>query len=273
MDFNISLSNGNILRGFIKSPGNNLHAMIVMVHGLGEHINRYVTWAGQFNSEGIGFAGVDLPGHGHSQGRRGHIQTYSLLNEMIDILTAECRKTFPGIPVFLYGHSLGGTIVLNYLTSRDPDLNGAIVTSPWLKLSFEPKRSKVVLAEFVKNIFPGLVQPSGLVPEHISHDSEVVSRYINDPMVHDKISVGLFADTMNAAAGALRNASKLTIPLLLMHGSDDLICSPEGSREFASKTTLAEFRLWEGGYHELHNELFRKEVFDYILNWLNCKVA
>jgi alpha-beta hydrolase superfamily lysophospholipase len=74
---------------------------------------------------------------------------------------------------------------------------------------------------------------------------------------------------MTAARYSLDHASELRIPTLLMHGSDDQICSPEGSREFASKSDKVEFKLWEGGYHELHNEPFRDEVFQYILNWIN----
>ena len=118
MDFNIKLSNGQILRGIIRSPGDDLRAVIVMVHGLGEHIQRYNHWADLFCSEGVGFAGVDLPGHGRSGGKRGHVRSYPILSDMIDILLNEARKTFPGIPVFLYGHSLGGGIVLDYLIDR-----------------------------------------------------------------------------------------------------------------------------------------------------------
>jgi alpha-beta hydrolase superfamily lysophospholipase len=273
MDFNIKLSNAQVLKGFIVSPGADLRAVIILVHGLGEHIQRYTGWAELFNKEKIAFAGVDLPGHGCSDGKRGHIKSYALTDEMIDILTSECRKTFPGIPLFIYGHSLGGGIVLDYLVRKNPKIKGAIVTSPWLKLSFEPDKSKIKLAGVIKNIFPGLVQPSGLVVEHISHDIEVVNKYKSDPLNHDKISVSLFYGAMSSAANALQNASRLKTPLLLIHGSDDKICSPEGSREFASKTTLAEFRMWEKGYHELHNEVFRKEVFDFIMNWINCRLV
>jgi alpha-beta hydrolase superfamily lysophospholipase len=197
MDFNIKLSNGQILRGYIKSPGENLRAVVILVHGLGEHIQRYSNWAGLFNEAMIGFAGVDLPGHGRSEGKRGHIKSYTQTEEMIDILLNECRKTFPGIPLFLYGQSLGGGIVLDYLVRKDPKIKGAIVTSPWLKLSFEPDESKVKLAGIMKNIFPGLIQTSGLIVDHISHDQKVVEAYKNDPLVHGKISVSLFHSAMS----------------------------------------------------------------------------
>jgi len=273
MDFNIRLSNGQVLRGFIKSPGENLRGVIILIHGLGEHIQRYKEWAGLFNRERIAFAGVDLPGHGLSDGKRGHIRNYIHTDGMIDILVNECKMTFPGIPLFLYGHSLGGNIVLDYLLRLNPKLKGSIVTSPWLKLAFEPEKSKRQLAAVMKSILPSLAQPTGLVADHLSHDREVVKNYKNDPLVHGKISVSLFSAALNAAENSLKNASMLKTPLLLIHGSDDKICLPDGSREFASKTDLAELKIWEGGYHELHNESFRLDVFKYIMDWINLKLA
>jgi alpha-beta hydrolase superfamily lysophospholipase len=269
MDFNIKLDNGLVLKGIIQSPGEDIRAVIVLVHGLGEHIQRYEYWSDLFRQERIAFTGVDLPGHGRSDGKRGHIKNYELLDEMLNILLDSCRKTFPGIPVYIYGHSLGGGIVLNYLLKKNPRIKGAIVTSPWLKLSFEPPKSKVILASIIKNIVPGLVQSSGLNVNHISHDPEVVERYKKDPLVHDKISVSLFDSAMKAAKYSLDNAAELKIPMLLVHGGDDQITSPEGSREFSQKSGNTQLRIWEGGYHELHNEPFKDEVFKYIINWIN----
>ena len=268
MDFNIKLSNGQILNGMILSPGESTKAVVILVHGLGEHIQRYLYWAELFKKEGIGFLGVDLPGHGRSQGRRGNIQSYALTDEMIDILIKSCNQTFPGCPVYIYGHSLGGGIVLDYLLRKKPKVKGAIVTSPWLRLSFEPAKSKLVMASIMKNLLPGLIQPSGLNVSHISHDEDVVEKYNNDPLVHGKISVSLFDGAMRAAKYSLIHAADLKTPTLLIHGSDDLITSPEGSREFARKTNNVELKIWEGGYHELHNEKFRDEVFKYIMNWI-----
>ena len=269
MDFNIKLSNGQLLRGMIQSPGENTKAVIILVHGLGEHIQRYVYWADLFKKEGIAFLGVDLPGHGRSEGRRGNIRSYRRLEEMIDILIKSCSQTFPGCPVYIYGHSLGGGIVLNYLLRRDPKVKGAIVTSPFLRLAFEPPKIKLFIASVMKNLLPGLIQPSGLNTSHLSHDIEVVEKYKNDPLVHGKISVSLFAESVVAAKYSLKHASELKVPTLILHGSDDMILSPEGSREFAAKTSMAELKIWEGGYHELHNEPFKDEVFKYIMDWIN----
>ena len=157
-----------------------------------------------FKKEGIGFAGVDLPGHGRSEGKRGYIKSFAQLEEMIDILLNDMQnRTFPGIPIFIYGHSLGGGIVLDYLLRRKPRIKGAIVTSPWLRLSFEPPKTKMVMAAVIKIFLPGLIQPSGLKVDHISHDEAVVEKVCTDPLVHGKISVSLFHEAMNAAKNSL----------------------------------------------------------------------
>ncbi len=268
MDFNIKLKNGQLLQGVIRSPGEHARAVVVMVHGLGEHIQRYDAWSDRFLGDGIAFTGVDLPGHGRSDGRKGYIKSFRALDEMLDVLIYSCRKTFSNIPVYIYGHSLGGGIVLNYLLRKNPHVKGAIVTSPWLKLSFEPSKGKVFLASVMKNFLPGLVQPSGLNVNHISHDSAVVEKYKTDPLVHDRVSVSLFSSAMESASWTLIHAADLGIPTLLMHGSDDQITSPGGSREFAGKSGVVDLKIWEGGYHELHNEPFSDEVFMYIAGWI-----
>jgi acylglycerol lipase len=272
MDYSIKLKNGLVLRGLIASPGENIRAVIIFVHGLGEHIYRYSGWYKSLNREGIGFTGVDLPGHGKSDGKRGYIKSFAVTDDMIDILYDSVSNTFPGIPVFLYGHSLGGGVVLDYILRKQKSLRAAIVTSPWLKLSFEPGKAKLLLASVMKNIVPGLILPSGLVTDHLSHNKEIVEAYKADPLVHDKVSISLFHSAMNAARFSMNHASELRTPLLIMHGSEDMICSPEGSRKFASKTDMAELKIWDGGYHELHNEVFSKNVFTFLRDWIINKL-
>jgi alpha-beta hydrolase superfamily lysophospholipase len=268
MDFNIKLRNGQVLKGIIQSPGENTKAVIVLVHGLGEHIQRYNQWSDRFKAEGFAFVGVDLPGHGRSGGRRGYIKSYQLLSEMIDILLKTVQNTFPGLPVYLYGHSMGGGIVLDYLIRKNPKIQGAIVTSPWIRLSFQPARIKLLMASVLKHIMPGLVQSSGLEVSDLSHNGTISDAYEKDPLVHGRISVSLFVSTMNAGEHSLKHASELKVPTLLLHGSDDRICSPQASREFASKSPMVDLKIWDGGYHELHNEPFKDEVFRFIMSWL-----
>jgi alpha-beta hydrolase superfamily lysophospholipase len=127
----------------------------------------------------------------------------------------------------------------------------------------------MILAAIVKSILPGLQQPTGLIAEHISHEKAEVEKYVKDPLVHGKISVALFSGTFKAAHNILKGDNLVTIPLLIIHGSEDKITSPEGSVEFAAKSELTTLRLWEGGYHELHNEPFREELFMEVIDWLS----
>jgi alpha-beta hydrolase superfamily lysophospholipase len=272
MDISIKLSGGLYLRGVISSPGEHAKALIILVHGIGEHIGRYDHWLKKFNERGFAFVGFDLPGHGKSDGKRGHMKSYDQTDEMLDIIIRENSKTFPGLPIFLYGHSLGGGIVLDYLIRRDPRVKGAIVTSPYLRLAFEPAKFKLILASLMESIFPSLVQSSGLIVEHVSHDTKVVEAYKNDPLTHDRISVSLFNSANNAASHSLGHAEYIRIPVLLLHGADDLLTSPGGSREFASKNHNVTLKIWEGGYHELHNEPFKDEVFSLIADWVESKI-
>jgi len=241
---------------------------IILIHGLGEHSGRYHEWAKKFHNSGFGFIAVDLPGHGKSDGKRGHIKSYRITDEMIGILISECSKTFQDVPIFLYGHSLGGGIVLSYILRKKPDIKGAIITSPWIKLAFEPSRGKKILAGIMRHILPSFVQRTGLVTEHLSRINDVVDKYTTDPLVHDFISVSLFYNAISAGEYCLQNAETLSVPVLLMHGLDDQITSPAGSSEVASKSKLITLKIWEGGYHELHNEPFSDRVFNEIISWI-----
>jgi alpha-beta hydrolase superfamily lysophospholipase len=269
MDFHLEIKGGKILKGIIQSPGDNVRAAVILLHGLGEHIQRYRHVADFLNRNGIAFAGVDFPGHGRSSGRRGAIKNYESLDQAIDVLLKTISQTFPGIPVYMYGHSLGGAILLNYLIRKNPKVKGAVVTSPWLRLSFEPSGSTMALASVLRRIAPWLRLPNGLKVDHISHDKDVVELYKTDPLNHDKISVSFFYSAVLSGRYSLEHASMVKIPVLLVHGSDDHITSPDASREFASKSGKVELKIWPGGYHELHNEPFKDEVLEFILSWIN----
>jgi alpha-beta hydrolase superfamily lysophospholipase len=273
MEISFIVSDGTHVRGCSYEPDGDCIGVIILVHGLGEHFGRYSGWASRFVTSGYSVFGADLPGHGLSSGRRGHISSYAITEEIIDGLLSAAGERFPGVPLVLYGHSLGGGIVLRYLIRRQPVICCAIVTSPWLRLSFDPPKIKLWLAMAVKRVAPSMVQPSGLIVNYISRDSDVVSEYLADPLVHDRISVSLFNGAMTAASYSLSNASLLTVPLLLMHGTGDLITSPEGSRRFSEVAPGTELKLWDGGYHELHNDIIKEEVYGFISGWLaasNC---
>lgn len=269
MDIKIKAEHTDELHG-LHMPVSNARGCIVMVHGLGDHIARYMGVAEFFNDHEYSFIGLDLPGHGKSPGQRGHIKDFDQYNEIISAMAKFCRDKEGDLPLILYGHSLGGAIALKYLLENN-NMEKGIISSPWIKLGFEPPKLKIVLASVVGNIFPSLSQPSGLNPEDISSDRRVVKEYRSDPLIHSMISVNLFNAATANARRLLNCRDELQVPVLIMHGGKDRISSPEGPAIFAENNKMAELKIWESGYHELHNETFKSEVLNYIINWLEKK--
>jgi len=246
---------------------------ICLVHGHGEHIGRYEHVAAALTEQGYALLGFDLRGHGKSAGPRGHTPSYEALMDDIAVYFGQIEARYPGLPRFSYGHSLGGNLVLNYALRRKPALRGVIATGPWLKLAFDPPASKVLLGKMMNNILPGFTQASGLETAALSHDPVVVKAYENDPLVHDKISARMFVSTYDSGLWALEHASEFPLPLLLMHGTADRLTSAEASRHFGEaggkQVTL---KLWDGWYHEIHNEPEKVQVFKVMTDWLAARL-
>ncbi|MGI6226584.1 MAG: lysophospholipase [Peptococcales bacterium] len=267
--FFIKTTDGLNLFAQVWEPKGEISAVTLLVHGIGEHSGRYEFLANKFNQESIAIFAFDLRGSGRSEGPRGHTPSYQMFMSDIDCLLKIVEERYPRKPKCLYGHSLGGNLVLNYSLKYNPPLCGAIVTSPWLKLVFDPPLFKIILGEVMDKIWPSFSQENGISAHHLSHDSEVVRKYMADPLVHNKISTRLFFEATRAGHWALECSEKLTLPLLLMHGTNDQITSPEASKAFfenqGSNCTL---KLWEGQFHELHNEVIKEDVINFTLNWL-----
>lgn len=244
-------------------------AAIMLVHGHGEHVARYDHVAAALGEKGYAMLGFDFRGHGKSGGPRGHTPSYDALMDDIASFSQQADLRYPGLPRFLYGHSLGGNLVLNYALRRKPDLRGIIATGPWLKLAFDPPASQVTLGRLMNGIAPGFIQHSKLNTQGLSHDQAVVAAYENDPLVHDKISARLFVTIYESGLWALEHAAEFPLPLLLMHGAADPITSAKASQEFAQKAgNKVSLKIWDGMYHEIHNELEKAEVFRTMLIWL-----
>jgi len=251
-------------------PGGKPRAAIALVHGHGEHIGRFAHVAAAMAAQGYALLAFDLRGHGKSGGPRGHTPSYTALMDDVAAFLAQVEGRHPGLPRFLYGHSLGGNLVINYALRRRPDLRGVVATDPWLKLAFEPPAVKVALGRMMNGIAPGFTQHSNLDTKGLSHDAAVVSAYDNDPLVHDRMSARLFVEIYNSGLWALEHAAEFPLPLLLMHGAADPITSAAASREFAARAgNKITLKVWPDMYHEIHNEPAKGEVFKVMLDWLD----
>jgi alpha-beta hydrolase superfamily lysophospholipase len=268
-EFSLKAQSGVKIHAQAWLPEGNVRACILQVHGLGEHSGRYGHVADFMNRAGIAFYGFDHHGHGKTEGKRGHIPNYEALMQEIDQMLAEIRKAHPGSPIFIYGHSWGGNIALNYILRRKPQIPAAIITDPWLILPQKPPVIKAMLAKIVVNILPSFTENSGLKSSDLSTDPAVAKAYDADPLVHGKISAKNFLDSSAAAEYALAHAGQNTIPLLLMHGKEDAITSVKGTEQFyTSAGGLNQMKLWEGMKHEIHNEVQQVLVHEAMLKWI-----
>lgn len=255
-------------RGWV--PEGKPKAAIMLVHGLGEHVGRYDHVAAALTEKGYALLGSDLRGHGKSGGPRGHTPSYEALLDDIADFSRQTNEHYPGLPIYLYGHSLGGNLVLNYVLRRKPDLKGVIATDAWLKMAYEPAAYQLALARLMIGIFPGFSQPNNLNTDNLCRDPIVVQKYDTDQLVHDRISAGLFFGIYKNGLWNLEHAAEFPLPLLLMHGSADKIISAQACKEFAARANgKVTFKLWDGLYHEIHNEPEQQQVFAYMIDWLD----
>ncbi|NMC52720.1 MAG: alpha/beta hydrolase [Chloroflexi bacterium] len=250
-------------------PESPIRAGVVLVHGLGEHSGRYTHLASYLTEHGIAVYSFDLPGHGQSQGSKGHIPSYAFVSRMLTQFCAAVSKDQPEIPLILYGHSLGGALVLYHLLTHPDGVNAAVVTSPGLIPANPPSAATLLMARLLANILPAGTISNQLDLTGLSRDPQVVQAYRDDPLTHDRVSFALGLDLIKKGEWILENASTLSVPILLMVGSADRLVNPDPVIRFAQAspryTTL---KLWDGFYHELHNEPEKDAVFQTMLDWI-----
>ncbi|MFN0275889.1 MAG: lysophospholipase [Chitinophagales bacterium] len=271
--YNWKTAKGKNIFGQSWLPDGDPAAVICLVHGQGEHSSRYAHVADFFNKNGVAVFTCDLIGHGRSEGIRGHVNSFSEYIENVELMYDEARKLFSAKPFFIYGHSMGGNIAINHALYTIEDIKGYIISSPWIKLAFEPPAWKVALGKTVKSIFPALQQPTGLDAAKISHDTEEVKKYKTDKLNHGKITAAGFFEILTRGKDILVHADKLHFPILLLHGTGDGLTSHLASRELAElRKDIITYKEFEGLYHEMHNEPEKQQIFDAILNWINLQL-
>jgi len=200
--------------------------VIILVHGLGEHSGRYCThFANFFSNEGYSIHTFDLPGHGQSSGKKGHIKEYDDFDKLLSIGIFYAKNKYPSLPIFVYGHSLGGLIALEYSIQVNPDINGLIASAPVLDI-FEPIHpAKLILAKIINAVFPSFSLDSGLNRNMLSRDKNVIERYNADPLVHGHTSARMGMYIIEKGEIVRNNATKVSLPTLIMVGSADEIVS------------------------------------------------
>ena len=259
------------IRGW--DPTNNRpKALITLVHGLGEHTGRYLHVGKSMTDAGYALVGFDLRGHGKSDGPRGHFPSLNAVVQDIRQFSKFLVQRYPDIPHFLYGHSLGGLLSLVYALQYHTGLNGVIVTGAALRSSLQEQKNKIAMVNLLGSLLPTITVPSGLDATTISRDADIVQKYIKDPLVHDKTSLGFGKSALSAIDFCFAHAKEFVPPLLIMHSAADKLTYPSGSEDFARLASETNgdvtLKLWDDLYHEIHNEPEKAEVFKVMIEWI-----
>lgn len=255
-----------------------LRAVVLIVHGLGEHAWRYERLASELIHMGYMVRAYDQRGHGESVGVKGCLPSRNaLLKDFAEVVddtqTLICKRH--NLPLVVLGHSMGGLVAALWVARHihkygdaPCPVNALVLSSPALTVPVNVGQR--LLLNTLPRWMPNLVVSNGINPEHLSHDPEVVAAYKADPLVHDRISPRLGQFLAQGGQRVLAYASKWSVPTLLLYAGSDRLVDPEGSRRFAelAPKDLVQHHCYPKLYHEIFNELHRQEVVEHLLRWL-----
>ena len=248
---------------------------VVLVHGLGEHIGRYLHVAAHLGEWGWNVVGYDQRGHGASEGPRGQLASSDDLVADLARVIDEARRLHPG-PLLLLGHSLGGLLVARFVAEGleaapaawHRDVDALVLSSPALDTGM--RAGQKLLLALLGPLAPNLAVNNGLKPEWISRDPAVVAAYVADPLVHDRIAPRLVRFIVDGGAFVLDRAARWNVPTLLLYAGSDRCVAPAGAAAFAAAAPrdVVTSREFPALYHEIFNEREQGEVFAVLRDWL-----
>ena len=249
-------------------------AILLLVHGAGEHSGRYLHVAEFFVRQGFAVSALDHRGHGHSDGKPGHIDVFDDYLVDLAVFHNEVVRQSPGVPIFLLGHSLGGLIACNYLLQQQDRFVGCILSGALIKSDLQPGWVQMGVIRLLALLAPrlGLMQ---LDASGVSRDPEEVKKYVEDPLVlHGKASARMVRELFAGMATLQADAAGIRLPMLMLHGDADVLTSPDGSRYLHQHISSTDKTLiiYPGLYHEILNEPEGQDVLDQILSWCEARL-
>lgn len=248
-------------------------ALLINLHGLGDHSGLYPNLVGHLAGSGYAVYAFDMRGNGRSPGQRAYVGSWREYREDLDAFVTLVRGWQPNLPLFLLGNSLGGLVVLEYALHHPDGLAGVIAAAPPLgKLSVPP--ALMSLGRVMSRIVPRFSLQVGMDLTGLARDQTVIQTVLADPFFHRRGTARLSTEVIAAIARVQDGASQFTLPLLLLHGSDDRMVPPDGSRTFFAKlrTPEREFREYPGAYHGLFADTGYQEVLGDVERWLEARL-
>jgi len=242
------------------------------VHGLNAHSGHY-QWPGeQLAAAGYAVHALDLHGRGNSDGERFYVAKFSDYVDDVAGVVEQARSQHPGVPVFLLGHSAVGVVSCLYTVEHQQELAGLVCES----FAF-----KVPAPDFALAVFKGLshIAPHAhvlhLKNKDFSRDPAVVAAMDEDPLIaHETQPTQTLAEMVRADERLEREFPGFTLPLLILHGTNDKATKPSGSQQFydAASSRDKTIKIYEGGYHDLLNDTDRDVVIADVTNWLDERI-
>ena len=267
------LPSGQYWQGW--TPDEAAVGVVVLVHGLHEHGGRYGHVAERLARGGYATYAVDHPGHGRSPGSRGNIGSLADTVAGVDATAQLAAQRHPGVPLFVYGHSMGGLVAAQYLTGTPSvPVRGAVLSAAALDLSSASPVQRV-LAGIVSKVAPdvGVLE---LDAEAVSRDPAVVAAYRADPLNRNgKVRARTGSEMLTAVAAMPGRLTGLTLPLLVIHGGADRLV-PKAASQLVVDTvasTDVTHTVYDGLFHEPHNEPEQDQVLDDVVAWLDAHRA
>ncbi len=252
-------------------PDGKPRAIILLAHGLGEHISRYDNLINNLVPKGYAVYGLDHEGHGKSEGQRIYVDRFQIYLDDLKTFYDMVRKDNPNDKIFLLGHSMGGLIATAYTLQHQQELAGLIVSAPLLKAGDSVSGGTIMAARVLSAIVPRMGVQS-LDSTYLSRDKAVVEAYDKDPLVYrGKITARLGSEMFSTMTKIEPQMASITLPVLIMQGSADKLVSHEGSKTLYEKAGSKDktLKIYDGFYHEIFNEQERARVFADLDAWLD----
>lgn len=254
----------------------NPKASILLVHGLGEHSGRYVDFAEKLVDAGIAVFTFDGRGHGKSEEGKPTAYYESAKDYLkdIEVLYGKAKSYIPGIPAFLYGHSMGGGLVAAFVLKKQPEANGVILSSPAIQEADGTSKLLIAISDLVSKYLPKL-KALKLDITGISRKPEEVEKYKADPFIYQgNIPARTGTELYHQMKYVQKHASEFNLPVLILHGSADRLTNPKGSQVLFEQASSGDktLEIFEGGYHELIRDLEDERYQELIVTWIQGRI-
>jgi acylglycerol lipase len=252
-------------------PEGEPRAVLLIVHGLAEHCGRYTNVIDRFVPLGYAVYGVDHIGHGKSHGTRVFVERFGDFTDVLETYVGMIRDSQRDKPIFMVGHSLGALIGAVFLLDHQNGLAGAVLSGPLVKVPDNISPMTVLLSRILSVVMPRL-RVAGVDPKGISRDPAVVDAYVSDPLVFTgKTTARLGCELLKAMRRVSAEAARITIPVLVLQGSEDRLVPPDGAEMLhrAVGSTDKTLKVYEGLYHEIYNEPEHAAVLGDVEAWLH----